>query len=54
MVHSIEYPVTLVEIVVGDYLECGYNCSYIVDNHFVIVGLRDNKYNIVIINIILL
>ena len=42
VVHSIEILVILVEIddylMVGDYLESGYNYSYIGDNHFVIVG----------------
>ena len=38
MVHSVEILIILVEIVVGDYLESGYDCSYIGDNHFLIVG----------------
>ena len=38
MVYSIEILLIFVETVVGDYLEFGYNCSYIGDNHFVIVS----------------
>ena len=38
VVHSIEILVILVKTVVGDYLESGYNCSYIWNNNFVIVG----------------